>query len=132
MKFLDMASPYAALGQAIGRIGCFLNGCCHGSHSDNGIFCPVHGDTLYPTQLYESIGLVAVFFILRHLNRRGHLPGQVFAIYFMFAAALRFVVQFFRYDYDPIFSGIGLFQIVCVVVFISAAVFYFSIKKKTV
>lgn len=129
LKFLDLASPYAALGQAIGRVGCFLNGCCHGSHADWGPFCPVHQDRLHPTQIYESIGLLAVFFVLKRLNRIDHVPGRTVAFYFMFAAALRFIVQFFRYDFEPIFLGIGLFQIVCVVVFASATVFYFLLKK---
>ncbi len=31
---LDMGIPYAALGHAIGRIGCFLNGCCYGLRTD--------------------------------------------------------------------------------------------------
>lgn len=31
---LDLAAPWAALGHAIGRIGCFLNGCCYGSRTD--------------------------------------------------------------------------------------------------
>lgn len=128
-RFLDMASPYAALGQAIGRIGCFLNGCCHGSHAHWGPFCPVHQDRLHPTQIYESLGLLAVFVLLRQLNRHGHPAGRTLAVYFMLASALRFAVQFFRYDYDPIFLGIGLFQLICVVVFLASAVFFFSIKK---
>lgn len=129
LRFLDLASPYAALGQAIGRIGCFLNGCCHGRHWEHGFFSPAHQDVLYPTQIFESIGLLAVFVILRGLNMRLDRPGKTLASYLMMAAALRFVVQFFRYDYDPIFLGIGLFQIVCVVVFIVSAVFYFTLKK---
>lgn len=128
-RFLDMASPYAALGQAIGRIGCFLNGCCHGSHADWGPFSPVHQDRLHPTQIYESLGLLAVFLVLKQLNRHDHPAGRTFAVYFMLAAALRFAVQFFRYDYDPIFLGIGLFQIIGVVVFLASAVFLFSVKK---
>ncbi len=128
-KFLDMASPYAALGQAIGRVGCFLNGCCHGSHAQWGPFCPVHQDRLHPTQIYESVGLVIIFLILKRFNGSDHPAGRTFTVYFMLAAALRFVVQFFRYDYDPIFLGIGLFQIICIVVFIASAAFYFSLKK---
>ncbi len=29
-KYLDLLAPSVVLGQAIGRIGCFLNGCCYG------------------------------------------------------------------------------------------------------
>lgn len=62
---LDLCAPYAALGQAIGRIGCFLNGCCFGRHWDHGIYFPVHHDTLYPTQLFDAAGLLIIFFILK-------------------------------------------------------------------
>lgn len=31
---LDMAAPYAALGHAMGRIGCFMNGCCYGVRTE--------------------------------------------------------------------------------------------------
>ncbi|MCA9401659.1 MAG: prolipoprotein diacylglyceryl transferase, partial [Candidatus Omnitrophica bacterium] len=57
LKTADLLAPYLALGHAIGRIGCFLNGCCYGKHWDHGIFFPVHQDTLHPTQLYASAGL---------------------------------------------------------------------------
>ncbi|MFA6241203.1 MAG: prolipoprotein diacylglyceryl transferase [Candidatus Hydrogenedentales bacterium] len=33
-KSIDIAAPYVALGHAIGRIGCFLNGCCYGQRTD--------------------------------------------------------------------------------------------------
>ena len=47
----DLLAPYLALGQAIGRVGCFLNGCCYGRPFNHGIFFPVHQDYLHPTQL---------------------------------------------------------------------------------
>jgi phosphatidylglycerol:prolipoprotein diacylglycerol transferase len=33
-NLLDVIAPYAALGHALGRIGCFLNGCCYGMRTD--------------------------------------------------------------------------------------------------
>lgn len=33
-KVIDIAAPYLALGHGIGRIGCFLNGCCYGKRTD--------------------------------------------------------------------------------------------------
>jgi len=52
---LDLIAPYLALGQAIGRIGCFLNGCCFGKIFEGGIYFPVHDATLHPTQLDRII-----------------------------------------------------------------------------
>ena len=130
LKFMDIAAPYAALGQAIGRVGCFLNGCCYGTHADWGPYFPVENDHLHPTQMYESAGLVIIFFILKSLNRGGQKEGSASAMYFMLAASLRFVVQFFRYDYEPIAMGLGIFQWICAVVFCAALYVFFYLQKK--
>ncbi|MDP2044527.1 MAG: prolipoprotein diacylglyceryl transferase, partial [Candidatus Omnitrophota bacterium] len=47
LKTLDLLAPFIALGQAIGRIGCLLNGCCFGKPAEFGL--------LIPTQLYSSL-----------------------------------------------------------------------------
>ena len=130
LKFLDLACPYAALGQAIGRVGCFLNGCCYGQPVAWGPYFPIHHAHLHPTQIYESIGLVVVCVLLRRWNLVEHPLGRVLFAYLMSAAALRFVVQFFRYDYDPIFLGLGLFQLICVVIFLIAAFLFFYLPKR--
>lgn len=49
---LDLVAPYLALGQSIGRVGCFLNGCCFGKEFAQGVYFPVHAARLHPTQLY--------------------------------------------------------------------------------
>src|SRR5581483_9449183 len=64
---MDVVAPYILLGQAIGRVGCFLNGCCYGlvAEPHQGIFDWAHGwvfpggeDTMphLPTQLWELAG----------------------------------------------------------------------------
>ena len=69
-KILDLIAPFAALAQAIGRIGCFLNGCCGGKE-----------DALIPVQLAASMLLILIFIILRFLQDRPHKAGQVFYSY---------------------------------------------------
>ncbi|MBL8013285.1 MAG: prolipoprotein diacylglyceryl transferase [Candidatus Omnitrophica bacterium] len=132
LPFLDLASPYVALGQAIGRIGCFLNGCCHGREVSWGIYVPLYHERLYPTQIYESVGLFAVFLILKKISARPHFNGEVMIVYLLLAAVLRFSVQFFRYDYDPVFMGLGIFQWICVGIFIAAILLLQSIKSKKI
>ncbi|MCX5681682.1 MAG: prolipoprotein diacylglyceryl transferase [Candidatus Omnitrophica bacterium] len=112
LKTLDFVIPYAALGQAIGRIGCFLNGCCYGKPWIYGIYFPVHDARLYPTQLYSAANLFVIFIILKFYQARNTIDGRVFAWYFILAATERFFVQFLRADYDPIFLGLGIFQII--------------------
>lgn len=129
LAILDLASPYAALGQAIGRIGCFLNGCCYGRPADWGPYVPLYQAHLHPTQIYESAGLLIVFFILKKMSVGKSFPGMLVAAYLLSAASLRFIVQFFRYDYDPVFLGLGLFQWICVGVFLAALVLFNYLKK---
>jgi phosphatidylglycerol:prolipoprotein diacylglycerol transferase len=131
LKFLDMSSPYGALGQSIGRIGCFFNGCCYGKPVWWGPYFPVHHERLYPTQIFESVGLLAIFFALRKLNTKNFREGQIFAIYLMLAAVLRFTVQFFRDDHDPVWLSLSIFQWVCIVVLICAVAFFNFLKRKT-
>lgn len=69
----DMIAPCLILGHAVGRIGCFLNGCCYGRPTDLpwGVVFPRLGDGLprHPTQLYEAGFLAALFFVAEHLFR---------------------------------------------------------------
>ena len=75
LYFLDFADTYACvlpLGHALGRIGCFFSGCCHGMHY-NGPFSVVYTQTLgttplniplFPIQLLEALTLTALFIVL--------------------------------------------------------------------
>jgi phosphatidylglycerol:prolipoprotein diacylglycerol transferase len=129
LTLLDLASPYAALGQAIGRVGCFLNGCCYGRPVAWGPYFPEYHTHLHPTQIYESAGLLIVFLLLKKMAREKFYPGRLVVTYLLSAAAIRFIVQFFRYDYDPIFWGLGLFQWICVAVFLAAVLLSNFLKK---
>lgn len=113
---LDLAAPYVALGQAIGRIGCFLNGCCYGKHFDHGIYFPLHGDHLYPTQLYDAFGLLLLFFMVQFCKKRTWFSGKVFILYLYGAATLRFVVEFFRADHEYLFLNLSVYQWVCLLI----------------
>lgn len=75
---LDLAAPYLALGQAIGRIGCFLNGCCYGRPVAWGIYFPVHSNHLHPTQIYDVVMLLGVFFVLKYLQKVFSSPRRNF------------------------------------------------------
>ena len=68
----DLIMPFVALGQSIGRIGCFFNGCCFGKPDTSflSLIFPHDGMARYPTQIYLVVGLLAIFVILRLLYRR--------------------------------------------------------------
>ncbi len=105
-KTADILAPYAALGHGFGRLGCFFAGCCYGApcsgpacvtFSDPHSLAPL-GIPLFPTQLFESAGEFLIFGILLLLVRYKRFDGQIFGLYLVFYAVLRFVLEFFRGD----------------------------------
>lgn len=105
----DAFAPGLAIGQAIGRLGCFAAGCCWGVKCDrpwavrftdfaaNKITGVPLDTALHPTQLYEAALLGLAFAVLYWLfQRRGRAPGEVFGAYLILAGSERFLVEFFR------------------------------------
>ncbi len=87
--------PALAIGHAIGRIGCFLAGCCFGEPTNSfwGIY--LHDHYRHPTQLIESCGLFLIgIYLLKSKASRVHLIGH----YLLFYGALRLVVESLRGD----------------------------------
>lgn len=107
----DMFAPFIALGYAIVRIGCFLNGCCYGEITDSVLgvtFTYVDAFSRHPTQLYSSALNLILFGFLIWLYPRRKFNGQVFIFYILGYSVYRFVVEFFRESvimYGPISLG---------------------------
>lgn len=80
------------MGHAIGRVGCFFAGCCHGRDG-------------HPVQLYEAVGLAATAWICRRVlagveaGRRPH--GDAFRAYLFVYGALRLLLDPLRADGRP-------------------------------
>jgi phosphatidylglycerol:prolipoprotein diacylglycerol transferase len=106
----DIFAPAAALGHAIGRIGCFLAGCCWGKPTSvpwavtftdpaarDLVGVPLNVP-LHPTQLYEAVALAVIFVILWRQFGRSHRPGAILGLYLVLYSSFRFGVEFLR---DP-------------------------------
>lgn len=128
-KILDLVSPFLALGQAIGRIGCLLNGCCFGRQSNFGLYFTVHEAALIPVQLYSSVILIFIFVILRFLQDKLHGEGEIFFIYLALYSIKRFFIEFLRADNARILLGLTLFQIISVLIFSFSLIKLLLIKK---
>ncbi len=109
-KVADLMSPPLALGQAIGRLGCFAAGCCYGTacdlpwavtftdpraHQLTGVPLNV---PLHPTQLYHALADLLILAITASLMRRRRFDGQVFWVYVLSYAILRGLVEMLRGD----------------------------------
>ncbi|MGE5176673.1 MAG: prolipoprotein diacylglyceryl transferase [Hyphomicrobiales bacterium] len=116
-RVADAAAPSMAIGVGIGRIGCFLNGCCYGlpTHAPWGIHFPPEsyssvvfpGEALQPSQLYMVAAGFGVFLLLLALDRKPRFDGWLFWTYVAIDAGLRFVIDFTRYYDDA--STLGRF-----------------------
>ncbi len=97
-KLADICAPSLALGTAIARIGCFLNGCCYGLPTGGawGVLTRYAPGLRYPTQLFESALSLVLFFFLWKFRERTRFPGQLFFGYLLGYSLIRFGVEFFR------------------------------------
>ena len=113
----DLVSPSIILGQAIGRIGCYLNGCCSGINNQ-------------PTQIYE-LGLDFIgFLLLWNLRKKIKFQGGLFLLYLMMYAVIRIIVSRFRADNMYLWNtSLTLADLTSVIMFITGMIF-FIIRKK--
>jgi phosphatidylglycerol:prolipoprotein diacylglycerol transferase len=131
LKIADILMPYIVLAHSIGRIGCFLNGCCWGKPTSLWWKVTYPGTTIavHPTQIYESILLLALFVFLKTLRKKSVFTGQVFLSWAIFYGLIRFLIEFLRGDNRLFFAGLTLSQIVSAVLFFIGILFYFYNKK---
>lgn len=129
-KVLDLVVPFLALAQAIGRIGCLLNGCCFGKASAFGLYFPVHNATLIPAQAYSSLLLLLIYIILRYMQERPHRQGGIFFAYLLFYSIKRFFIEFYRADNKAILWDLSLFQLLSIAVFFLSLSGIFMLRNK--
>jgi len=150
-EFLDACAPSLALAVTLGRVGCFLNGCCHGGlsgaawavrfppgsdvqleHASAGLVrawqpsLPVH-----PTQLYESVFALALLFLLLAWRRRARRGGELFALFFALYPLGRFFDEFLRGDERGTLFGLSLPQVFSLAAVAVAACALASMRRGT-
>ena len=125
----DVVAPAIILAQAIGRVGCTLNGCCYGVPTDvswafvytnAASFGPI-GIAVHPTQVYEIIYNLVVFGVLMMLRKRFRPDGSLFLIYLAFYAVWRLGIDFIR-DRNVLFIGLDEAQLISIAVLIFTGV----------
>ncbi len=97
-KYSKFLAPGLIIGHAVGRVGCFLAGCCFGTQCDLPWAIKMHDEFRHPVQLYESVGLFIIgFMALAWIKNK---KDNIFVItrYLIYYSALRFVVEHFRGD----------------------------------
>ncbi len=115
----EFVIPVLCIGHAVGRLGCFLAGCCFGDHCELPWSIHQHGVDRHPVQLYEATALFILFF---WLYKRFKKNEGIIKQYIISYALIRFVTEFFRGDeirgvYLGLFSTSQLISIVILVLF---------------
>jgi phosphatidylglycerol:prolipoprotein diacylglycerol transferase len=110
----DLFALAIPAGEAIGRIACFIGGCCYGKATTVALAVHEHGALRYPTQIYLSVAATAAFAVLLWLERKRMLPPNgLFYVQGMLFCMARFGVEFFR-EGNTAVAGLTLAQIGCV------------------
>lgn len=135
LKTLDVLIPIVPIGQAIGRIGCFLAGCCHGIPSDvpwalslqNGLY-PTYVK-VHPTQFYEMFIYLCVFILLWKLRKKEMKHGLKFSLYLILAGFGRFIVEFYRLNPKTLFL-LTVPQIIAILSIMLGTFIILNVKRK--
>jgi phosphatidylglycerol:prolipoprotein diacylglycerol transferase len=147
---LDAIAPALALGIALGRIGCFLNGCCYGdlcdlpwavafpkptapwvNHFEHGLIPSTALQSLrvHPTQIYSAIdgflllGLLTAYYPIRKRD------GEVTGILLMTYPITRFLIEQIRNDETGFVSGFTISQSISLILLAGGILYWFWILK---
>jgi phosphatidylglycerol:prolipoprotein diacylglycerol transferase len=138
-KMLDLSIPALAAGHAIGRIGCFLGGCCFGSRHDGALavifthpMAPGAHPPIprHPVQLYESAGLIALGLAFA-IAPLGRVDGRRALGYVIAYAVLRLITEMVRGDVvRGLWGGLSTSQIISIVVAAMAALALYRLHRR--
>ncbi len=107
----SFAMPVAA-SVAVGRLGCFVAGCCYGRPTDLpwGVVFAQHGGVpRHPTQLYEAAFHALMAWLLYLCQRAGMFQGNLMKLYIVAYAVFRFFTELIR-DEQPLWLGLSGYQ----------------------
>lgn len=137
--FFDLFATVLPLGHSVGRVGCFLGGCCYGIEYHGPLSCTYTvnigntplGVPLFPVQLVEALFLLCLFAALLVLYMRGAQRGTVVLVYGFSYSAIRFVLEFLRGDKERGFLwGVSTSQILSLILGAVLFILFLAKRKK--
>jgi phosphatidylglycerol:prolipoprotein diacylglycerol transferase len=139
-KLGDLWAPAVAIGQCIGRLGCFFAGCCYGIPTDlkwGVVFthphslAPLHV-AMHPTQLYSAASGFAIFVVLLLLHAKKKFDGQVLLWFLILHSTARLAVERFRGDdRGVLFNGnMTTTQLAATIILVVAVITLFIVRAK--
>ncbi|HEX8879188.1 MAG TPA: prolipoprotein diacylglyceryl transferase [Candidatus Acidoferrum sp.] len=138
LEFMDLCSPAAAVGYAIGRLGCLLSGdgdygvptkLPWGMSFPNGVVPTA--ERVHPTPIYEFLIWMLIAMILWQLGKKtlgGEAPGRAFCAYLILTGVARFLIEFIRIN-PRSFLGMSNAQTASLISILLGVVLAFGIKS---
>lgn len=140
LLMLDIASPAAAIGYGVGRIGCLISGdgdygiptsLPWGMSFPNGLVPTT--ERVHPTPIYEFLGAMVIGYILWRVGSRaiGQLrpAGEVFGFYLILTGVGRFLVEFIRIN-PRSFFGLTNAQAASLASILAGVLLLISLQKR--
>lgn len=131
-NWADILTPSISISYAIGRLGCFFQGCCFGKHCD----LPWAVEHRHPTQLYMILSELLIFVLIliwdKHIRSKSKSPlGTVFLIWVILNSFSRIIIGFYRGDERGfLFEGVFSISQVLAVIFTLIAGYLLHQKLK--
>jgi len=147
----DAVAPALALGIALGRVGCFFNGCCYGSvsnrpwavrfpartlpwvrHVEAGLIPPssLRSLPVHPKQLYAALAGAALLGLLLAYYPRRRRDGEVMVLLMVTYPITRFVIEFFRGDSGGLFAGLTVSQYISIALMAGGLVAWHRLSRQ--
>ena len=137
LAWSDLLLPGVALAQGLGRVGCFLAGCCYGRETTSrlGVIFPPGslapaGVRLLPTQLFSAAGDLAICLTLLSMEKRNDFRGRTTAMYLLLYSAGRFALEFFRGDFRGSVGALSVSQFISLFVLVWGLCLYRRCGRK--
>ncbi len=122
--------PGLIFGHAVGRMGCFLTGCCYGNQCDLPWAVKMDGVFRHPVQLYEAFALFGLGYLSLRWIARQKTNLYIVTQYLIIYSMLRFVLEFFRGDEvrGVFFLSLSTSQFISIGLFVGAM--FIKIKNR--
>jgi phosphatidylglycerol---prolipoprotein diacylglyceryl transferase len=151
LPMLDAIAPALAFGIAIGRIGCFLNGCCYGdacnlpwavrfpkesppwaSEVARNLIPPdaEHTLWLHPTQLYSTVDGLILFLLLTAYYPLRKRDGQVMGLLLLTYPVTRFLIERLRNDEGVFAFGMTISQVISVGLLAFGVAYWVALSRR--
>jgi phosphatidylglycerol---prolipoprotein diacylglyceryl transferase len=143
LNITDLLAPSAAIGTALGRMACFLQGCCYGSPTSmpwgvvfpegtNGGLTP-SGVPLHPTQIYLVLVNFLIFLFLNWKFKHKKFAGELTYWYLLLYSIGRSFVEIFRNDFrgDLFYPYVSTSQFISLVIFVVVSYLLIKNYRKT-